>query len=265
MTTTPIELFAQKTTIPSWARTAEWDQVPAMLRRRAFFSAAVTDAQALTSERNAIAGLLQTTSKDGKLYRRDTAITELKALMQARGLDTGDPHAITNPASARRIKLVIDVNRAQAQGYARFKRSSTGGALLAFPAQELIRISTRKEPRNWTARWTAAGGTLYGPAQNRMIALKTDPIWTTINRFGNPYPPFDFGSGMGVRNISRTDAIALGVIEADYAPDSDPVADFNAHTQASIAQVHPTLLDTLATLFGTAINIANGLATFATP
>lgn len=259
MSTTAIEEFAAKTTVPSWARTREWDAVPAMLRRRAFFSAAVSDAQVLSAQRQAIATLLQHASKDGKLYRRDTAINDLQALIQARGLDTGDPLSLTNPAAAKRIKLVLDINRAQAQEYARFKRSSTGGALLAFPAQELIREAPRREPRDWRARWTEAGGQIYS---GRMIALKEDPIWTSINRFGNPYPPFDFGSGMGVRAVSRRECLALGVITPDWSPSADPVQDFNARAEASVANVQPSLLRQLGKLFGDAITIARGIARF---
>lgn len=259
---TALEQFAAKTTVPSWARTAEWDQVPAMFRRRAFFSAAIEDARALSESRKAIVNLLQTTSKDGKIYRRDTAISELQRLMQERGLDTGKPDDLRNPASEKRLELIIDTNRAQAQGYARFKRSSTGGALLAFPAQELVRIERRYEPRDWPSRWQLEGGQLYGTANNRMIALKSDSIWTAINRFGNPYPPFDFGSGMGVRDISRREAIELGVIPPDYTPESDPVEDFNGSTQASVAKVEPGLLEQLATLFGDAVTITQGIARF---
>jgi len=256
MTKTAIELFAEKTTVPSWARTAEWDAVPAALRRRAFFSAAVADAKALSAERDAIAMLLQGASKDGKLYRRDTAITELRQMMQARGLDTGEGNVLTNPAAERRIKLVIDTNRAQAQGYARFLRSSTGGALLAFPCQELVRVRDSRVKRDWRARWLEAGGKLY---DGRMIAEKADGIWTAISRFGNPYPPFDFQSGMGVRDVSRREAIALGVIAGDWKPDADPVEDFNANAEADVSGVAPSLLAALGRLLGEAA-IKRGIA-----
>jgi hypothetical protein len=262
MSTTAIEEFAAKTEVPSWARTADWDQVPAALRRRSFFSAALEDARALSAERKAVADLLQGVSKVGetggrpKLYRRDTAITELQAMMQSRGLDTGEGDTLTNPAAEQRIKLVIDTNRAQAQGYARFKRSSSGGALLAFPAQELVRVRPSKVERDWRARWTEAGGSLTG---GRMIALKTDPIWTALNRFGVPYPPFDFNSGMGVRDISRRECLELGLIQPDYAPGSDPVGDFNANVEADVSAVHPDLLASVADLFGTAVQLADGI------
>ncbi len=259
MNKTAIEEFAAKTEVPSWARTADWQELPAAIRRRAFFSAALEDARALSAERKAVADLLQGASKDGKIYRRDTAITELQAMMKARGLDTGAPDALTNPAAEARIKLVIDTNRAQAQGYARFKRSSSGGALLAFPAQELIRVRPSREPRDWRSRWSAAGGKLYN---GRMIATKDDPVWVAISRFGTPYPPFDFNSGMGVKDISRREALALGIMAADWQPDRDPVEDFNANVEADVSAVHPDLLGSLAALFGGAIKIAGGIARF---
>lgn len=260
MTKSAIEEFAAKTEVPSWARTAEWKDVPASIRRRSFFSAALEDARALSEERKAVADLLQRAGKDGKLYRRDTAITELQAMLRARGLDDGNPGQLTNPAAEARVKLVLDTNRAQAQGYARFKRSSTGGALLAFPAQELVRVRDSLDRRDWQARWIAAGGTLTG---GRMIALKTDPVWIKLSRFGTPYPPFDFNSGMGLRDVSRREALQLGLIAEDWQPAADPVADFNANVEADVSAVHPDLLETLAGLFGDAVRIADGIARFA--
>jgi len=247
----PIEDFARRRPVPSWARTREWDQVPAQLRRRAFFSATIEDARALSAEREAVANLLQRARRpDGRLPRRDIAIRELRDLMRQRGLDTNQPDALTNPAAPARIKLVLDVNRAQAQNYARFKRSSSGGALLAFPAQELIRERDSVEKRPWQARWRAAGGRLHS---GRMIALKSDPVWTRLSRFGNPYPPFDFNSGMGVRDIPRREAIALGVIEpAQTQP--DPVAeDLNTGLESSAEGLYPGFLRTLRSHFGDAV------------
>ena len=49
----------------------------------------------------------------------------------------------------------------------------------------------------------------------RLIARKDDEIWTRISRFGTPWPPFDFRSGMGVRDIRRDEAERLGVLKQD--------------------------------------------------
>ena len=256
----PIEEFADRRRVPAWARTADWDQVPAQLRRRAFFSATIEDARALSAEREAVADLLQRTRRgDGRLPRRDIAIRELQSLMQQRGLDTGAPDALTNPAAPRRIKLVLDTNRAQAQGYARFKRASSGGALLAFPAQELVRVRQSTVRRDWRSRWQSAGGKLYA---GRMIALKSAPVWALLSRFGNPYPPFDFGSGMGVRDVSRRDAIALGVIEPEQTQPDPVAADLNTGLESSAAGIYPDFLRTLQSHFGAAVAVRDGKMRF---
>ena len=57
-------------------------------------------------------------------------------------------------------------------------------------------------------RWEAAGGQF---TNGRMAALKTDPIRAAISRFGDPFPPFDYGSDMGLRDIDREEAEALGL------------------------------------------------------
>ena len=159
--------------------------------------------------------------------------------------------------SKARLDLILTQNVRRARGYAR--RAVDMDILDDWPAQELVRVFQRKAPRDWRVRWAQAGGRLYG---GRMIALKTDGIWAAISRFGTPYPPFDFGSGMGVRDISRREAIALGVIAPDYAPESDPVGDFNTEAEASVAGVEPGLLAQIAQAFGSAITIAQGIARF---
>ena len=60
----------------------------------------------------------------------------------------------------------------------------------------------------WRERWKESGGKLY---DGRMIALRNDPIWRKISRFGSPVPPFDFNSGMGLEEVNRFEAEALGV------------------------------------------------------
>ena len=60
---------------------------------------------------------------------------------------------------------------------------------------------TRSKPREWRIRWNDARRSLgegntsatyaesdHGPFK----ALKNDPVWSAISRFGNPWPPFDF-------------------------------------------------------------------------
>jgi hypothetical protein len=108
----------------------------------------------------------------------------------------------------------------------------------AFPAQELVRISPRQVPRDWPRRWREAGGKLQ--EDGRMIALKTDGIWKRLSRFGNPYPPFDFRSGMGVEDIDRAEAEALGLLGPDDVLMPN-VAEHEEMLAASMRGISPDL------------------------
>ena len=44
------------------------------------------------------------------------------------------------------------------------------------------------------------------------IALLTSPIWVELSRFGYPYPPFDFNSGMRVRPVGHRICKELGLL-----------------------------------------------------
>ncbi len=101
-----------------------------------------------------------------------------------------------------------------------------------WPAWELVRRRYSKVPRGWARIWTDEGGTIY--SGNRMAALITDDIWYRINKFGFNYPPFDFGSGMGVELVPRDEAIEMGLIKEDelLQPDFDtPTLNSNLETQ----------------------------------
>jgi hypothetical protein len=59
-----------------------------------------------------------------------------------------------------------------------------------------------------------------------MVALKNHPIWERLgdpalfdDGLGNPYEPFAFGSGMGTVDVSRDDAMGLGIIDRDTQVD----------------------------------------------
>jgi hypothetical protein len=45
-----------------------------------------------------------------------------------------------------------------------------------------------------------------------MIARKDSPIWEALSRFGTPYPPFDFNSGMWTKDVSREEAVGFGIL-----------------------------------------------------
>ena len=117
------------------------------------------------------------------------------------------------------IRINIDLRR----GYTQWMQRSDFAVLDAWPAAELYEQVQGEIPRDWAAVWTEAGGQLFG---ERMIALKTDPIWTALSDFGVPYPAYSVGGEMWVRDVTRQDAQALGLVDAetglDLLPPSPP-------------------------------------------
>ena len=98
--------------------------------------------------------------------------------------------------------------------------------------------------RDWKARWEEAGaevgweGALKAdPMRPRFVALKTSPIWVELSRFGTPWAPFDFGSGMILRNISRDQAVSLGLLQEDEILEPDPDPAYNDGLAATMQGV----------------------------
>ncbi len=104
--------------------------------------------------------------------------------------------------------------------------------------------------------WAANGGRFY---DGRMIALKNDPIWAKISRFGTPWPPFDFGSGMGVDDVSREEAEAMGLLRAGKKVRSVEKG-FNDEVEASVESLPAAAQDDLKAAFGDQVEIRDGKA-----
>lgn len=257
--------LSSKTPIGSLLKSADWLDVPLALRERAFFSATVTSAEFLDQAARGvleIAQLARRTMADGSegaLQSRQKLVADLQQLGQRLGLAPLDPSkagTLEDVTSLRRLELIVDFNTQQAQEFARWKTEQDPAVLDAYPAQELVRIEDRNVPRDWQQRWQAAGGELRN---GRMVALKNDPIWTAISRFGVPFPPFDFQSGMGLDDVSREDAEALGLIRLDEQ--IRPMnADFNRGLSASVENLSPKMQGALQAIFGGQVAIEGGRA-----
>ena len=108
--------------------------------------------------------------------------------------------------------------------------AQTAATCYAFPAWELVRYESRRVPRDWPARWKAAGDSVGWVGASRdfgeMVALKNSPIWQALgdgaggykDTLGNPYPPFAFTSGMFWDGVRRDRCIALGLIGPNDRP-----------------------------------------------
>jgi hypothetical protein len=136
----------------------------------------------------------------------------------------GEEGEITDLSSDVRLNMMLRLNAQIAEGYGYWKQRQEPVLLAHWPAQELIRVAPREKTRDqgplpWRERWKMAGGKFF---DGRVIAPMNDEVWNNLgsrklfdDSLGNPYPPFAFNSGMGVRAIDRSEATELGVIDRD--------------------------------------------------
>jgi hypothetical protein len=106
------------------------------------------------------------------------------------------------------LDMVVKTNTDLVCGYRSFVQSTDPEVLDAYPARELVHVKNGTEPYDWKTRWVESGGRIHG---GRMIALKDDPVWLKVSDFGHPHPPFAFGSGMDMVDVSRVEAVELGL------------------------------------------------------
>lgn len=213
----------RRTVTGSPMRTMEWDLVEAQIREASFFSSTIEDVRYLEEMKARLMERINVIATGGRsTMDKAKFVDEMRVLAEMAGLRPEDAEsgrgALTDPGSRKRLSLIWDIQIGLAEGRARWL-AETDPAILPFaPAWEFDRIGSRQEWRDWPQRWLAAGmpmpvgdGGPYGP---RMIALKTDPGWARLSRFGLPWAPFDFGSGMGLKTIRRREARELGFLPA---------------------------------------------------
>lgn len=252
ITTAPLRLAAdtirRKTVVGSPRTSEQWEMQSADIRMRSMFSAQVENERILSEAQDRLRARLELARRDGRTMDRGVFIEEMRDIVSQSGYRRpADVRrgGLRDLKSTRRLGLIFDMNVAQSQGYAKWKSGMTKVGLENEPAQELVRIRPRMEARNWPVIWRHQGGEFYGGigsnkdypwSAGRMIALKTDPIWTLISRFGTPWPPFDWGSGMGLRSIDRRTAESYGLLTPDtiIEPLDKP---FNDELEASLADI----------------------------
>jgi len=217
----------RKQDVPTDLTSREMAELGYQIRERAFWSATVNNAKVVNAMHRACNGFAA-----GKLSMSDARLAIQRAL-DSTGYKPADGTrgTIRDLNSFRRQDLILRTNLEMAQGYARLAEAQED--LDLYPCFELVRIRQSRVPRDWKTRWVSAGGRLYG---GRMIAEVNSPIWTKISRFGQPYPPFDFNSGMGLRDVSRREAVELGAIgESDFAEPRDDLPSMNESLEAEIS------------------------------
>ena len=269
-----VQRLESKTAVATSLSTAELATIDAAVRDRAFFSARVDDLRTVAAMQSRIGDALSLTRRDGGAFMdRSRFIADMRIELGAAPGDSGD---LTDITSAKRLGLVYDFNTEDAMEYGRYISRQDPDILRMFPCNELVRVEHREVPRGyrkgpkgrlievpeerWPARWEAAGGAFF---DGRMIARKDDRIWIAISRFGRPWPPFDFMSGMGVADVGVDEAEQLGVIPVDAPPPAPQALDFNHNLSASVPEAAPALLAVFRKIFGSTAKVAeDGRITF---
>lgn len=231
---TAAEKILQKALVASDIPSSEWSKIQAGLRDRAFFSAKVTEAKFLYAARQGVSKIAASNLSPSEVRR------DLRSVLSSVGYqpEEGQEGSLQDLTSKRRLDLIIKTNVDQAKGYVSHLRATSGGAYLAFPAYELIRVEERNLKRDWSSIWRSAASrvSFEGVARgtSRFVAFKTSPIWKAISRFGNPFPPFDFNSGMGLRDVSKTECIELGLLKPSEEPPTPKTPGFNDNLSSTV-------------------------------
>ena len=200
--------------------------IAADILRRSVFSARMASATYLAQIRDVCARVLA-----GEINQA-TAVKELMDTLTAMGHSPQDPGGLTNPASLRRLNLIVDTQTQMAASVARID-NQTEATVALWPAWELVRFEDRRVPRqDWARRWREAGNAVgwQGALQNRFIALKNSPIWAALgagaggfrDTLGNPYPPFAFSSGLDWQEVSAEECKKLGLNTSDVVKPPRP-------------------------------------------
>ena len=234
----------RKALVTSGLDTKGWSQIQAGLRDRAFFSSRITNLRIVDAMRRNVEQLVKGGKSESEVRR------DLREYLGSIGYDAdkdlkpGEKSrrgTIKDLMTKSRLDVMMKTNADQARGYASHIRATTTGAILAFPAYELVRVERRKLQRNWDARWKSAAEEVgwEGVARNgAKIALKTSPIWMKLSRFGNPFPPFDFNSGMGVRDVKKSVCREIGLLGEEEQPKIPETPDFNENLSAGFPAGH---------------------------
>jgi hypothetical protein len=111
-----------------------------------------------------------------------------------------------------------------AQGYGYWQQGQDPDVLEVYPAQELFRRRRGKKNAIGASRQMGVGAPQLGRWEMKrrcVVGASTMAEWSrgrirrsgsALSRFGQPYPPFDFNSGMDIRDVDRETAVELGVI-----------------------------------------------------
>lgn len=261
-----------KKLVPTWLGSEDLRSLAADVKRQALFSARMTQLRPLQALKSGLDDMLSGTGNlaDAKL--------KLAKVYTSMGYDAekgGFPQdkegtvppavkgTLKDLASQKRMALTITTQYRMATNAAFITRGNDEQRLYQWPALELVRIGRRNTPRgfarrkgglvpdpgqDWPSRFVAAGGELYDRG-TRMIALKGANVWQALgdgvggyeDTLHNPFAPFAYGSGYGLREVPRREALMLGVLDPESKAAAMPEG-LKKSLQADAQDVDPALL-----------------------
>ena len=251
---TPADIQRIKDLLPTSLGSDELrSSIASDILRRSVFSARMESARYLARIREVCAQV-----SEGSINQATARARLLETLAQM-GHSPLDGGGLSNPASIRRLNLIVDTQRQMAASVSRIQ-TQTPGTLAAYPAWELTRLVAKAVPReDWPARWRNAGESIgwEGALKDRFIALKTSPIWQALgdgtggfrDTLGNPYPPFAYSSGMAWVAVDRETCERLGL----SGPEPETVPS------ASLSPAEKDIADAASRLGFTLEDLAEGI------
>ena len=172
---------------------------------------------------------------------RATFVRRMREFMIKEGMVAGEDeffevnnNDITDIRAESRLRLIYDTNIRQAYGYGQWKQGQTPAILRRFPAQRFVRdrnVAIKRERHH---------------DHEGDVRLKSDTAYWSdyqndpkIGGFGVPWAPFGFHSGMGLRDVNREDAIALGLEVEAIKPDT--TKNLNSNLSSSVKKMDPAV------------------------
>ena len=252
--------FGRRVNLPAELTSEEWTSVPREIRERSFFLSRVTDAEILQRFREGVEDVIA--GRKGV----DTVDKELEFFLRHRGYvpTPGEQGGLKDLSSGIRIATVLNTNLDMARGHAQWVRKQT--AIRFFPIQLLLRVAPREERRDLPRIWREAMERLGTATKAVQIVERdpladdpldeflcyaplNDPIWTEISAFAQPYPPFDWGSGVGVESepASRAEELGIELGPEDFEPQ---FRSMNEGLEATPDVQDPVLKEALAERMG---------------
>lgn len=244
-----IRKLLEKEQLPASWDSATWQAMEAEFTDKAFFAANVENIRFLDRAQTMIFDFLakvkETITQDEGTTRKALSISDRSAFVEmiqnfmikegmAKPADfpSMNQKDVKELGSMARLNLIFDTNTRQAYGFGQWKQGQTPAALEAFPAARLIRERGVAVPR---------------PRHKDNIGkvkLKSDKWWPEfingrdIGGFAVPWGPYGFNSGANQEDVSREDAIALGLPVDDAEPQEGRITD---GLSASTSKMSPEL------------------------